>query len=84
MSALQSQPRVVVVVLFPGVRLFDVAGPIEIFTVAHELGADYQILTASPGGGSVGTTDGLARGTDVAWTGVVEPINILVVPGSPD
>ena len=80
----RAHSRVVVVVLYPGVRLLDATGPIEVYTVANEHGADYRILTASPDGGPVEATGGLALGADMAWTDVTEPIDTLVVPGSPD
>jgi transcriptional regulator GlxA family with amidase domain len=84
MTALGPQPHVVVVLLYPGVRLLDVTAPIEVYTVANEHGANYQVLTASNGGGSIRATGGLELGADVAWSEVAEPIDTLVVPGSPD
>jgi transcriptional regulator GlxA family with amidase domain len=74
----------VLVVLYDGVRLLDVTGPLEVFAIANEYGGHYRLRTASPGGVDVRATAGLRLGADTALTEVTGPIGTLVVPGSAD
>ena len=76
--------RVVVVVLYPGVRLLDVTGPLEVFAVANEQGAHYRLVMASPEGREVVATGGLRLGAETVLSEVTGPLDTLVVPGSPD
>jgi transcriptional regulator GlxA family with amidase domain len=48
-------PRTVVMVLWDGVRILDIAGPLEVFGVADPGVSRYRILTASIGGRDVPT-----------------------------
>ncbi|TDW93441.1 AraC family transcriptional regulator with amidase-like domain [Kribbella pratensis] len=78
-----SGPRIVVVV-YEGVRLLDVAGPVEVFTVANEHGAAYDVRLASLGGRDITTTGGVRCGADVALEDIDHEAAVLLVPGSPD
>jgi transcriptional regulator GlxA family with amidase domain len=51
-------PRVVVIVVFDGVKLLDAAGPAEVFAEANRFGADYQLKIASVDGRDVMTSIG--------------------------
>ncbi|WP_144125941.1 GlxA family transcriptional regulator [Catellatospora sichuanensis] len=74
----------VVVVAYDGVRLLDVTGPVEVFTVADEHGADYRVRLASPGGADVRTSSGVRLRADVALADVAPGMHVLIVPGAPD
>ncbi len=75
----------VVVVVYDGVRLLDVTGPLEVFTVANEHGATYRLRTASPGGRDIRTSGGVRLGADLALEDLTgEAPDVLLVPGSPD
>lgn len=51
--------RTVVLVVFDGVKLLDVAGPAEVFAEANRFGADYQLMVASVDGEAVRTSVGI-------------------------
>jgi transcriptional regulator GlxA family with amidase domain len=76
----------VVVVVFDGVRLLDVTGPLEVFSEANEHGAAYRLRMASLGGADVRTSSGVRLGAEMALEDI-EPgdgTRTLLVPGSPD
>lgn len=50
--------HVVVVVVFDGVKLLDVAGPAEVFAEANRFGASYRLVMASVDGADVTTSIG--------------------------
>jgi transcriptional regulator GlxA family with amidase domain len=77
-------PRTVVVVAFDGVRLLDVSGPLEVFTVANERGAADDVRPASLGGRDVVTRGGVRLGADTVLESIHDVPAILLVPGSPD
>src|SRR3981081_119878 len=49
-SATRPKPRVVVIVVFDGVKLLDAAGPAEVFAEANRFGAGYHAKSAAGGG----------------------------------
>ncbi|HSS24761.1 MAG TPA: GlxA family transcriptional regulator [Mycobacterium sp.] len=51
-------PRVVVIVVFDGVKLLDAAGPAEVFAEANRFGANYSLQIASVDGRDVTTSIG--------------------------
>ncbi|SHN15630.1 GlxA family transcriptional regulator [Actinacidiphila paucisporea] len=73
----------VTVLVFPGVRLLDVTGPIEVFTSANEFGGHYVLSLVSADGGEVTTASGTRLGVDTAADEAHGPIDVLVVPGGP-
>ena len=75
--------RHVVIVAYPGVQSLDVTGPLEVFATANAQGADPAYLTtvASPAGGVLRTSSGLAIVADRAITDVDHPIDTLVIAG---
>jgi transcriptional regulator GlxA family with amidase domain len=71
--------RSVAVLVYDGVQLLDVAGPIEVFDAAQQ----YELIVASPDGGDV--LAGRTRlGADVSFAGLPRELDTLVVPGAPD
>ncbi|SCE73286.1 transcriptional regulator, AraC family with amidase-like domain [Micromonospora coriariae] len=74
----------VLFVLYDGVRLLDVTGPLEVLAVANEHGGAYRSVLASPDGRDVVSSAGARLGADVALPDVTGPVGTLVVPGAPD
>ena len=81
----------VTLVAFEGMQLLDLAGPLEVFAAANQLGATppYDLRVATPGGGAVRTSSGLAVQGQVALddlvTGEVDdarPHTLVVVGGT--
>jgi transcriptional regulator GlxA family with amidase domain len=76
-----ARSRVVVVVVFDGVTLLDVAGAAEVFAEANRFGADYQLRIASVDGRDVTTSIGTRLGvTDSLWS--IEIADTVLVAGS--
>jgi transcriptional regulator GlxA family with amidase domain len=61
----KATPRVVVIVVFDGVKLLDAAGPAEVFAEANRFGANYSLQIASVDGrdviSSIGTRFAVTR-----------------------
>lgn len=74
----------VVFVVYDGVRLLDVTGPLEVLAVANEHGGAYRTVLASPDGRDVVSSAGVRLGVDRALPDVAAPVGTLVVPGAPD
>jgi transcriptional regulator GlxA family with amidase domain len=72
--------RVIAVLVFDGVRLLDVTGPVEVFDVAVTMGAQYQVLICSENGRDVTTSGGLRLGVSTAAADVRQ-IDTLIVAG---
>ncbi|KUJ36908.1 GlxA family transcriptional regulator [Streptomyces sp. NPDC093228] len=73
----------VTVFVFPGVRLLDVTGPIEVFSSANEFGGRYRVQIASEDGAEVTTAAGTRISADLAVDDVREPSDVVVIPGGP-
>ncbi|WP_392754038.1 GlxA family transcriptional regulator [Streptomyces sp. LN590] len=56
----------VVILVYDGVTLLDVAGPAEVFAEANRFGADYRIVLASPTGTDVTSSIGIRIAVDAA------------------
>jgi transcriptional regulator GlxA family with amidase domain len=54
----KTTPRVVVIVVFDGMKLLDAAGPAEVFAEANQFGANYSLQIASVDGRDVTTSIG--------------------------
>ncbi|SEE28428.1 GlxA family transcriptional regulator [Streptomyces sp. Ag109_O5-10] len=78
------KPLLVTVLVFPGVRLLDVTGPIEVFTTANDFGGRYRVRTVSPDGADVVTASGTGLRVDLAASQVREASDVVVVPGGPE
>lgn len=79
-----SGPLLVTVFVFPGVRLLDVTGPIEVFTSANDFGGRYRLQLVSADGAEVTTAAGTRLGVDTAVDGVHGTSDVLVIPGGPE
>jgi transcriptional regulator GlxA family with amidase domain len=76
--------RRIIMVLYDGVRLLDVTGPLEVFAIANECGGSYELITASLDGSDVTATGGLRLGATTALAEVRGRIDTLIVPGAPE
>ncbi|MEU0496167.1 DJ-1/PfpI family protein [Mycobacterium sp. NPDC006124] len=76
-------PHDVVVVLYDGVQMLDVAGPVDAFASANALGGAYRITHASLTGADVVASSGARHGADAAVGDLPARIGTLLVPGSP-
>ncbi|MET8241748.1 GlxA family transcriptional regulator [Streptomyces sp. NPDC005078] len=74
----------VLMVVFDGVQLLDVTGPLEVYAAANEYGGNYRIRTASVDGLPVKATAGVQLVPDLALKDVDFPVDTLMVPGRPD
>ncbi|WP_343238560.1 DJ-1/PfpI family protein [Streptomyces sp. SID13031] len=74
----------VLVVVYDGVRLLDVTGPLEVFAVANEQGGDYHSRLASPDGRDVVANTGTRLGVDLSLSSADARGATLVVPGGPN
>ncbi|MGW4516550.1 GlxA family transcriptional regulator [Streptomyces sp. NPDC004393] len=74
----------VTVFVFPGVRLLDVTGPIEVFASANEFGGRYRVQIASGDGAAVCTSAGTRISADLSIDDVHEPCDVVVIPGGPE
>lgn len=72
------------ILVFPGVRLLDVTGPIEVFTSANDFGGRYRLSLVSPDGNEVTTSAGTRLSADTAVGEAHAASDVLVVPGGPD
>ncbi|MGW7315161.1 GlxA family transcriptional regulator [Streptomyces sp. NPDC054865] len=73
-------PHPVTVLAFDGVRLLDVAAPLEVFSTA---GLPYAVRVCTPDGGPVRTSTGLRIDADLPAAAVARTAT-LVVPGPAD
>lgn len=74
----------VVVLLYDGVQMLDVTGPIDAFASANAFGATYRITHASLTGEDVTASSGARHGADASVGDLPAHIGTLLVPGSPN
>ena len=79
----KATPRVVVMVVFDGVKLLDAAGPAEVFAEANRFGANYSLEFASVDGSDVRTSIG-ARFPVTGSISSIDSADIVVVAGGDD
>ncbi|MGH3641998.1 MAG: GlxA family transcriptional regulator [Mycobacterium sp.] len=82
--SLDTAPHDVVVLLYDGVQMLDVTGPIDAFASANTFGADYRITHASLTGDDVVASSGARHGADAGIDDLPPSIGTLLVPGSPN
>src|SRR6201995_85433 len=75
--------RVVVFVVFDGMKLLDVAGPAEVFAEANRFGACYRVIMASVDGQDVVTSIGTRMAVSTS-IGSVATADTVVVSGGDD
>lgn len=73
--------RQVVIVVFDGVKMLDVAGPAEVFATADRAGARYAIRYVSPSGEAVSTSVGMRLPVDGPAAEVTAPDTVVVAGG---
>ncbi|HEX6521943.1 MAG TPA: DJ-1/PfpI family protein [Streptosporangiaceae bacterium] len=69
------------VFVFPGVRLLDVTGPIEVFTSANGFGGRYRLQVVSEDGLDVIASGGTRLGADLSVDDARQPCDVLIIPG---
>ncbi|MFC9994950.1 GlxA family transcriptional regulator [Nocardia sp. NPDC127526] len=74
--------RRIAVLAYDGVRLLDVAAPLEVLSTAIALGADYELTVCSPTGRAVNTSAGATLGASASFAELSE-VHTVIVPGSP-
>jgi transcriptional regulator GlxA family with amidase domain len=77
-------PLTVTVFVFPGVRLLDVTGPIEVFASANDFGGRYRLRMVSEDGADVITSAGVRLSPGLSVDDVREPCDVLMIPGGPE
>ncbi len=75
------KPLLVTVLVFPGVRLLDVTGPIEVFSTANEFGGRYRVYMVSSDGADVVTASGTGLRVDLAAAQVRGASDVVIIPG---
>jgi transcriptional regulator GlxA family with amidase domain len=88
MSPSLQSPHLIAVLAFEGVQLLDVAGPVQTFASANEIGSDgrgtpYRVVVVSRRGGAVCTSSGLPLVTRAISGGLKGSIDTLLIPGGP-
>jgi transcriptional regulator GlxA family with amidase domain len=79
----KAAPRLVVIVVFDGVKLLDAAGPAEVFAEANRFGANYLLEFASVDGRDVTTSIG-ARFPVTGSISSIDSADIVLVAGGDD
>jgi transcriptional regulator GlxA family with amidase domain len=80
MTDVKAAARVVVIVVFDGLKLLDAAGPAEVFAEANRFGANYSLEIASVDGGDVATSIG-TRFAVTRSIASIESADTVVVAG---
>jgi transcriptional regulator GlxA family with amidase domain len=75
------RPRVVVIVVFDGVKLLDAAGPAEVFAEANRFGANYRLTIASVDGRDVTTSIGTGFAVTERIASIESADTVLVAGG---
>ncbi len=76
-----SGQRVVVIVVFDGMKLLDAAGPAEVFAEANRFGAAYQLKIASVDGRDVTTSIGARFAVSDSIASITSADTVLVAGG---
>ncbi|MFD8418463.1 GlxA family transcriptional regulator [Streptomyces sp. NPDC059466] len=74
-------PHRVVILVYDGVKLLDVAGPAEVFAEANRLGTDYRIALLSTTGADVASSTGIRIAVDGGPTSEPAPDTFLMPGG---
>ncbi len=77
----QGPPGRVAFLVFDGVTLLDVSGPLEVFHLAGTLGRPYPTVLVSPRGGTVTASNGVALAATAA-PAETGPLDTLVIAGA--
>jgi len=80
-------PKRVVIVIYPGVTLLDVAGPAQVFHTANDASTDnetkpdYEVVLASPTGGQIVSDTKISLTSVTLQEASSKPIDTLIVAG---
>lgn len=82
-AAIDTAPRRLAMLIYPGVTPLDVTGPLEVFSMANSLTRRtlYDIQTVGPTAEPIATRNGFALLPTCAMADVPEPIDTLLVAG---
>ncbi|MFF9133107.1 GlxA family transcriptional regulator [Streptomyces sp. NPDC014806] len=78
---MSSDTHQVVIVVYDGVKLLDVAGPADAFAEANKLGAGYRISLVSATGADVAASTGIRTAVDGSAASQADPDTFLVPGG---
>ncbi len=83
MASLPSRLRRIALIGYHGVQSLDLVGPMEVFSMANNLGgaAAYEVLLASPGGGEIVSNSGLRVAGTAAISDLPEDLDTILVAG---
>ncbi|ORA64724.1 GlxA family transcriptional regulator [Mycobacteroides franklinii] len=73
--------RLVIIVVFDGMKLLDLAGPAEVFAEANRFGANYRLVVASVDGHDVATSIGSPFAVAETVNSIESPDTVLVTGG---
>jgi transcriptional regulator GlxA family with amidase domain len=73
--------RRILVVAVDRAQSLDIAGPVEVFSIATRLGADYETRLLSPTGAPIACSSGLAIAADGAAAGAPRACDTLLIAG---
>ena len=78
-----SQPRPVALVGYAGAQSLDIVGPLEVFAMANRFAgtSPYEIILASPEGGTITCNSGLLLGGSVALAALPAELDTILVAG---
>jgi transcriptional regulator GlxA family with amidase domain len=76
--------RHIVFLAYEGVRQLDIAGPLDVFVTACDMGAPYRWSVCSTDGADVTAATGRMAVDGRVDSGALAPIDTVVVPGSAD
>lgn len=84
-AVIHAEPKVahhtVAVLVYDGVKLLDVAGPVEVFAEANRFGADYRVVLLSPTGAGITTSIGIRMAVD-GQASLQPPADTFLIAGS--
>lgn len=83
MTQQSSSPRTVALVGYEGAQSLDIVGPMEVFAMANRFGdpRSYDIILASPEGGTIACNSGLMLGGSVALDALPAGLDTILVAG---
>src|SRR4051812_38962084 len=83
MSERASATRKVALVGYPGAQSLDIVGPLEVFSMANRFGDPraYEVILASPAGGTIVCNSGLNLGGSVALADLPADLDTVLVAG---
>ena len=78
--------RTVALIGYPGAQSLDIVGPLEVFSMANRLGAAaaYELILASPDGGTIVCNSGLQLAGSVALAELPAQLDTILVAGGSD